>query len=80
MNAIAPELLDLLVCPRCRQPVRPAGPDRLTCAGDACGLSYPVRDGIPVMLIEEAGTAPGNPDSNDPAEPAGARKRKGEHE
>jgi len=45
------ELLDLLVCPTDHQPVREDG-DALVCT--ACGRRYPVRDGIPVMLLDEA--------------------------
>jgi hypothetical protein len=51
--AVAPELLEILVCPRCRgglQPT-PAG-DGLACA--RCSLCYPVVDDIPVMVPEEA--------------------------
>jgi uncharacterized protein YbaR (Trm112 family) len=46
-------LLDLLVCPLCKAPVRRDG-DRLACT--SCGRRYPVRGGIPVMLVEEAET------------------------
>lgn len=47
------ELLDILACPKCK------GDLTLTPAEDAlvcpeCKLKYPVRDGIPVMMIEEA--------------------------
>lgn len=49
--AIARELLDILVCPFDRKPVRLDG-DRLVCSG--CGRRFPVVDDIPVMLIEEA--------------------------
>ncbi len=45
------ELLAILVCPQCHHPVRADG-EELVCTG--CGLRYPVRDGIPVMLPEEA--------------------------
>ena len=45
------ELLEILACPACKAPVVPEE-DRLVCT--ACGRRYPVRDGIPVMLIEEA--------------------------
>ncbi|MCS7172516.1 MAG: Trm112 family protein [Armatimonadetes bacterium] len=48
---VDPELLALLVCPVCRTPVRPEG-DCLVCT--RCGRRYPVREGIPVMLVEEA--------------------------
>jgi uncharacterized protein YbaR (Trm112 family) len=50
---IPPALLDLLVCPKCKGPLeheaeRPA----LRCA--SCRLRYAIRDGIPIMLIDEA--------------------------
>ena len=49
------ELLDILACPACKTPVRLEG-ERLVCA--QCGRRYPIRDGIPVMLIEEAEGGP----------------------
>lgn len=51
--AISKELLDILVCPLCRTPVKlnPTG-DGLKC--QTCRRVYPVRGDIPVMLIEEA--------------------------
>ena len=45
------ELLEILVCPVDKAKVRQQGP-RLVC--DECGRAYPVRDGIPVMLVDEA--------------------------
>lgn len=45
------ELLDILACPKCKGPLEASG-DNLVCP--ACGLKYPVRDGIPVLLVEEA--------------------------
>jgi uncharacterized protein len=47
------KLLDILACPACedRPSVRLEG-EELVC--DKCGRRYPVRDGIPVMLVEEA--------------------------
>jgi uncharacterized protein len=45
------ELLDILACPLDKAPVR-LEQDRIVCT--KCGRRYPVRDGIPVMLIEEA--------------------------
>jgi uncharacterized protein YbaR (Trm112 family) len=47
------ELLEILVCPQCKADVREEG-DRLVCTNPQCGLRYPIRDGIPVMLIDEA--------------------------
>ncbi len=56
MNAgsgIDPVLLDLLVCPLTKAPLRyDAAAKELI--SEAAGLAYPIRDGIPVMLPEEA--------------------------
>lgn len=48
-----PRLLAILVCPLTRGPLRydPAGQRLIS---ETAGLAYPVRDGVPVMLIEEA--------------------------
>ena len=46
-------LLNVLVCPACKAKVALEG-DRLVCQNGSCGLRYPVRDDIPIMLIEEA--------------------------
>ena len=48
---IRPELLDILICPLTRSPVMQIGDELVAEVG---GLRYPIRDGIPVMLIEEA--------------------------
>jgi hypothetical protein len=53
-------LLDILVCPACKAKVRLEG-DRLICQKPGCGLRYPIRDGIPVMLIDEAEKPPAKP-------------------
>lgn len=45
------DLLEILACPVDKEPVREEG-DRLVCT--RCGRRYPVRDGIPVMLVDEA--------------------------
>ncbi|KNB54321.1 Trm112 family protein [Streptomyces caatingaensis] len=57
-------LLEILACPACHAPLREAaateaggasgGTAELLCTGDGCGLAYPVRDGIPVLLVDEA--------------------------
>jgi uncharacterized protein len=50
---IAKDLLDILVCPVCKAPVKPTADDSgLQC--QSCHRVYPVRDEIPVMLVEEA--------------------------
>jgi uncharacterized protein YbaR (Trm112 family) len=53
MDRISKELLDILACPKCKASVILEG-DRIKCANNNCRLAFPVRDGIPVMLIEEA--------------------------
>lgn len=45
------KLLEILACPACKTAITLDG-ERLVCA--KCGRRYPIRNGIPVMLIEEA--------------------------
>lgn len=50
---LAPELVRILACPQCKGRLRELPDDRgLVC--ERCALLYPVRDQIPVMLVEEA--------------------------
>ena len=51
--AISQELLDILVCPVCKTPVKML-PDQSGLKCLTCRRVYPVRDDIPVMLPEEA--------------------------
>jgi uncharacterized protein YbaR (Trm112 family) len=46
------EFLRILACPACKGELVLRGDDRLFCA--ACRRSYPVRDDIPVLLLDEA--------------------------
>jgi uncharacterized protein YbaR (Trm112 family) len=48
------ELLDILACPNCRGEVEYREDEELIVCLGRCGYRYPVRDGIPVMLIDEA--------------------------
>ncbi len=48
-----PALLAILVCPLTRQPLR-YDEARQELVSEAAGLAYPVRDGVPVMLVDEA--------------------------
>ena len=54
---------EILRCPACgsslRDGVRTDGTPELVCVGDACALAYPVRDQIPVLLVDEAYPASG---------------------
>jgi len=48
-----PALLEILACPDCHAPLRADDvASELICTG--CGLAYPVRDDIPVLLVDEA--------------------------
>ena len=50
---LAPELLEILVCPKCKGDLEyRTQPESLVC--HTCRLVYPVEDGIPIMLIDEA--------------------------
>ncbi len=51
--AISQELLDILVCALCKAPVR-MKPDQSGLKCEKCHRVYPVKDDIPVMLIDEA--------------------------
>jgi len=51
--SIHPDLLTILACPKCKGALAPLGAgEGLACP--ACGVVYPVRDDIPIMLVEEA--------------------------
>jgi uncharacterized protein len=67
-------LLEILACPKCHSPLRADdAASELVCTGADCGLAYPVRDDIPVLLIDEArdpaagGPAAGGPAAGGPA-------------
>lgn len=50
---IDPKLLEILVCPMTKVPLR-YDAARQELISDQAGLAYPIRDGIPIMLVEEA--------------------------
>ncbi len=52
-NAVDPKLLEILVCPLTKGPLR-FDSERQELISDRAGLAYPIRDGIPIMLIDEA--------------------------
>jgi uncharacterized protein len=65
-------LLEILACPQCRAGLRAdESASELVCTG--CGLAYPVRDDIPVLLVDEArqsspgGATPRTPQTEPPS-------------
>ncbi len=63
--SVDPQLLEMLACPACRGEIKPLEAEKgLECA--RCGRVYPVRDGIPVMLVDEA-APPTRPSGQDAA-------------
>ena len=63
-------LLEILACPKCRAQLRAdEAAGELVCTG--CGLAYPVRDDIPVLLVDEARQTAGGGPAGNSAGPAG---------
>jgi len=66
------ELLEILVCPNDRGDVD-YHEDEQVIVCRTCGYRYPVRDGIPVMLIDEAEKPDGGPGAKPAAKPKGKK-------
>jgi uncharacterized protein YbaR (Trm112 family) len=62
--SVDPRLLEILVCTACHGKVRPVTDAGLECVD--CGRIYPIRDGIPVMLIDEASAPTRGPGDEPP--------------
>jgi uncharacterized protein YbaR (Trm112 family) len=52
-SGVDPKLLEILVCPVTKGPLR-YDAEKQELISDKAGLAYPIRDGIPIMLIDEA--------------------------
>jgi uncharacterized protein YbaR (Trm112 family) len=50
---IDPKLLEILVCPLTKRPLR-YDPERQELVSEQARLAYPIRDGIPIMLADKA--------------------------
>ncbi len=55
--AVAPELLEILACPTCKTPVTPVKDGAALKCG-TCHRVYPIKDDIPIMLVDEATIEP----------------------
>lgn len=53
-SSVASELMKVLACPNCRGPVELRDKDQLIVCTGECGYAYPIIDGIPHMVIDEA--------------------------
>ncbi len=52
---VDPKLLEILACPECKTEVASEG-EKLRCVH--CGRGYPIEEGIPIMLLEQAEPPP----------------------
>jgi len=52
---LSPELLKILCCPKCHGNLKYVA-DNLTCI--SCARVYPIRDDIPIMLVDESPSSP----------------------
>ena len=65
---VDPKLLEILVCPLTKGPLRyDAAREELV--SEQAGLAYPIRDGIPIMLIDEARRLDETPSAGDTGKP-----------
>jgi uncharacterized protein len=53
VSDVTPDLLEILVCPITRTGLR-YDEEVQELISDAAGIAYPIRDGVPIMLVEEA--------------------------
>jgi uncharacterized protein YbaR (Trm112 family) len=51
--SVDPKLLEILVCPLTKGPLR-YDAERQELVSTRAGLAFPIRDGIPIMLVDEA--------------------------
>lgn len=52
---LSPAFLDIAACPACHAKLAiDYEQSELVCTNGRCGLAYPVRDGIPVLIVDEA--------------------------
>jgi uncharacterized protein YbaR (Trm112 family) len=55
-DIISKDLVHILVCPVCKGALE-TGTDAQSVLCRSCGLKFPIRDGIPIMLVSEAGSS-----------------------
>ena len=70
-RTVDPKLLEVLVCPLTKGPLRYDGQSQ-ELISERAGLAFPIRDGIPIMLIDEARMLDAAPAGDPPALPGPA--------
>jgi uncharacterized protein YbaR (Trm112 family) len=70
-KTVDPKLLEILVCPLTKGPLR-YDPERQELISEQAGLIYPIRDGIPIMLVDEARPIDASPPGTVAAGPGSA--------
>ena len=71
-RTVDPKLLEILVCPLTKGPLR-YDAEAQELISEQAGLVYPIRDGIPIMLVDEARTLDGEAAATDPSVSDGDR-------
>lgn len=66
---VSPDLLAILVCPYCKTRVELVRESWLVCPNPECHRKYPIRDDLPIMLIEEGAKYRDVPDAELPVPP-----------
>ncbi len=64
-TGVDPKLLEILVCPLTHGPLR-YDAARSELVSERAGLAYPIRDGIPIMMVEEARKIDDTPGTSSP--------------
>ena len=64
-RTVDPKLLEILVCPLTKGPLR-YDAEAQELISQQAGLAYPIRDGIPIMLVDEARALDGEAAASDP--------------
>ena len=59
-RAVDPKLLEILVCPLTKAPLR-FDREAMELISDQAGLAFPIRNGVPIMLVDEARTLDDDP-------------------
>lgn len=61
-HGIDPKLLEILVCPLTKRALT-FDAERMELISEAAGLAFPIREGVPIMLIDEARELKAEPES-----------------